>query len=130
MWKRIRQYKFSVLVAILIALLSLIPDNSMPDSSLFSIRFLDKIAHFGMYAFFSWVAFLESRCRINCFSFHALLISVIFVMSALIEVLQATVVETRSAEWLDLLANFFGLLAGYIGYRITLLTGIFERFRS
>jgi VanZ family protein len=39
-------------------------------------------------------------------------------MSALIEVLQATVVETRSAEWLDLLANAAGLLSGYLAFRM------------
>ena len=60
------QYKFSILLAILIALLSLIPSSSMPDSSLFSIRFLDKIVHFSMYAFFGFVALMESRCRIQC----------------------------------------------------------------
>ncbi len=130
MWKYVRHYKFSILVATFIALLSLVPEQSMPDSPLFAIRFLDKIVHFGMYAFFSWVAFLESRCKISCISFHAALISVIFVMSAVIEVLQATVVATRSAEWLDLLANFLGLMAGYIGFRLTILTGIFSRFRS
>ena len=39
-------------------------------------------------------------------------------MSAALEVLQATVVATRSAEWMDLLANFTGLAGGYIAYRI------------
>lgn len=112
------RYKFSILLAILIVLVSLIPSSSMPDSNLFSIRFLDKIVHFSLYAFFAFVALLESRCRLQCIRFHLLLIMIILIMSAVIEVLQATVVATRSAEWLDIVANFLGLVAGYIAFRI------------
>ncbi|HDS06732.1 MAG TPA: hypothetical protein ENO05_03815 [Bacteroides sp.] len=112
------RYKFSILVAIVIALLSLIPGNSMPDSSLFSIPALDKIGHFSMYAFLGFVALLESHCKPSCFRFHTLLLLCIFSLSIIIEVLQATVVSTRSAEWLDLLANASGLLSGYLAFRV------------
>ena len=118
------RYKFSILLAIIIALLSLVPSSSMPDSSLFSIGSLDKIVHFSMYAFFGFVALLESRCNQNCRLFHFMLVMIIFTMSAILELLQATVVETRSAEWMDLLANFTGLLGGYFAYRI------FRKIRS
>ncbi len=124
------QYKFSILLAIVIALLSLVPSSSMPESSLFYIKFLDKLVHFSMYGFFGLVALLESRCRKQCMRYHLLLIMVIFIMSAIIEVLQATVVATRSAEWLDLLANGSGLLAGYVAYRAIRSLGIFKSFRS
>ena len=46
-----------------------------------------------------------------------LLILAIFMLSAVIEVLQATVVATRSAEWFDLLANLTGVVSGYVAYR-------------
>ncbi|MEN8226973.1 MAG: VanZ family protein [Bacteroidota bacterium] len=124
------RYKFSILLAIVIAMLSLIPSSSMPDSSLFSIKFLDKIVHFSMYAFFGFVALLESRCKGQCVQFHILLSVVIFIMSAIIEVLQATVVATRSAEWFDLLANFSGLAAGYIAFRIFRSLRIFKSIKS
>lgn len=112
------QYKFSLLVAVIIALLSLVPSSSMPDSSLFYIPYLDKFIHFGMYGFFGFVALLESRCKQNCQRFHFLLIFAIFVLSAVIEVLQATVIATRGAEWLDLLANLSGLIGAYVAFRI------------
>ena len=118
MLKYLLQYKFSILLAGFIAVVSLIPSSSMPESSLFSLRYLDKLVHFGMYGFFGFVAYLESRCRVDCFRIHLLQASVVFVLSAGIEVLQATVVATRSAEWLDLLANAMGLAAGYIAYRL------------
>ena len=112
------KYKFSILTASIIALLSLIPSSSMPDSSLFSISFLDKIVHFGMYGFFSFVALLEMRRKELFHLRHLLLMLAILFMSFVIEVLQATVIASRSSEWLDLMANFFGLGAGYISYRI------------
>lgn len=90
----------------------------MPDSSLFSIGYLDKIVHFGMYASFGFVALLERRCNNQCNLSHMILLIAIFFMSLLIEILQATVVASRSAEWKDLLANFAGLVTAYIGYRI------------
>ncbi len=124
------RYKFSILLAIVIAMLSLIPSSSMPDSSLFSIKFLDKFVHFSMYSVFGFVALLESRCRDECLRFHVFLILIIFIMSAIIEVLQATVVATRSAEWFDLLANFTGLLAGYMAFRVFRSLGIFKSLRS
>ena len=124
------RYKFSILLAIVIALISLVPSSSMPDTPLFSIRFLDKFVHFSMYAFFGMVSLLESRCLEKCRRFHLFLILVIFSMSAIIEVLQATVVATRSAEWFDLLANLLGLIAGYISFRIFRNLRIFKSIRS
>ena len=123
------RYKFSILLAIVIAMLSLVPSSSMPDSSLFSIKFLDKIVHFSMYALFGFVALLESRCKGQCVQFHLFLCVSIFIMSAVIEVLQATVVATRAAEWFDLLANFSGLVAGYIAFRIFRSLRIFKSLK-
>jgi VanZ family protein len=71
-----------------------------------------------MYGAFGFTALLELRCKTVCGRYHALLLFTIFLLSALIELLQATVVETRSAEWLDLLANGAGLVSGYVAFRI------------
>ena len=71
-----------------------------------------------MYTAFGFTALLESRCKTGCARYHILLLVIILSLSAIIEVLQATVVETRSAEWLDLLANGLGLLSGYVAFRV------------
>lgn len=124
------RYKFSILLAILIALLSLVPSSSMPNSSLFSISYIDKIAHFCMYGAFAFVALLESRCHRKCIAFHLLLLLGIFLLSALIEVLQATVIASRAAEWLDLLANLSGIVSGYVAYRILVRIQLFPFLKS
>ena len=118
MLRYVFQYKFSIILAILIALMSLIPGSSLPGSSLFSIPHFDKIAHFCMYAPFGFVALMESRCKTFCFGYHLFIVVSVFLLSALIEILQATVVSSREAEWTDLLANLGGLIAGYLAYRL------------
>ena len=124
------RYKFTILLAFLIVLLSLVPSSSIPSSRIFNIPYLDKLVHFSMYASIGFVALMESRCVKNCHLFHLILVLLIFVMSAIIEVLQATVVATRAAEWYDLFANFSGLLAGYVAYRIFRGLWIFKFLRS
>ena len=124
------RYKFTILLAFLIILLSLVPSSSIPSSRIFNIPYLDKFVHFSMYASIGFVALMESRCIKNCQAFHLILVFVIFVMSAIIEVLQATVVATRAAEWYDLFANFSGLVAGYVAYRILRGLWIFKFLRS
>jgi VanZ family protein len=83
-----------------------------------------------MYASFGFVALMESPCLQKCHRFHLLLIVSIFIMSAIIEVLQATVVATRGAEWLDLVANLLGLFGGYLAFRIAGNWRIFKFLKS
>jgi VanZ family protein len=114
------RYKFSILLAGIIALLSLLPSSSLPDSDLFSIVFIDKLAHFGMYGLLGFVVLVETRCPRGCRGRHVFLLILVFFLSALIEVLQATLIVSRSAEWLDLAANGLGLYAGYLSYLVLL----------
>jgi VanZ family protein len=111
------RYKFSILTAFLIALVSLVPGNSIPGVSLFYIPGLDKLVHIGMYALLGFVVLLEGRNQFTGSRSKLLLILILFLLGAIIEVAQATLVSTRSAEWLDLAANLCGLVAGCISYR-------------
>lgn len=124
------QYKFTLLLVLLIALLSLMPGQNMPGSFLFSIPHIDKIIHMSMYAALGFVALAESRRTYPRLGKDMLLLFLIFAMSAMIEVLQATVVAARAAEWFDLLANFFGLIAAYIAHRLIGSWRIFKFLRS
>lgn len=124
MLKYLIQYKFSILLAAFIVLLSLIPSSSMPESRLFAIGFLDKIVHMGMYGSLGLLALFERRCKQQCFFNEFLFLLALFALSLLMEILQATVVATRSAEWLDLVANALGLVGAWLAY------SFFRRFRS
>jgi len=118
MLRYVFQYKFSILLAIVIALLSLAPASKFPVESVWYIPYIDKIVHITMYGSIGFVALMESRRAASSYGFHFFILLVIFLASALIEVLQATVVMSRGAEWVDLLANFLGLLCGYLAFRI------------
>ena len=124
------RYKFTILLVIVISLLSLVPGDQMPGSFLFSIPHFDKIIHLSMYAALGFVALAESRKEHPRLGFHFLLLLAIFAMSALIEILQATVVAARSAEWYDLLANFLGLVVGYFAHRLIGSWRIFRFLRA
>lgn len=71
-----------------------------------------------MYGSLGFVALMENRCARLCYLNHLIITLGILLASLLIEVLQATVVASRAAEWTDLLANFVGLLAGYLAFRL------------
>jgi len=124
------QYKFTILLAMAIALLSLVPGQNMPGSILFSIPYIDKIIHICMYGALGLVALSESRRNDSLLGFHILVLLIILMLSAIIEILQATIVAARSAEWYDLLANFLGLLGAYIVYRLIGPWKIFNFLRS
>ena len=126
MLRYVFQYKFSILLAIVIALLSLAPASSFPIDSIWYIPHIDKIVHILMYASLGFVALMESRCSRNCHGLNLLTLLAILLASGLIEVLQATVVLSRGAQWIDLLANFLGLVSGYLAF---LLIGRFRIFR-
>jgi len=124
------QYKFTILLVLVIALLSLVPGENMPGSFLFLIPHIDKFIHMSMYAGLGFVALAESRLDKPRLGKHVLLLFAILAMSAMIEILQATVVATRGAEWYDLLANFLGLIGGYIVHRLIGSWRIFRFLRS
>ena len=124
------QYKFTILLLVVIALLSLVPGENMPGSFLFSIPHSDKIIHMSMYASLGFVALAESHRNQSRLGMQVLLLFSIFTLSAIIEILQATVVAARSAEWFDLLSNFLGLIAGYIAHRLIGGWRIFRFLRS
>jgi len=126
MLRYIFRYKYSILLTILIALLCLIPSSRIPHSSIFNIPYFDKFVHFSMYAPLSFVALMESRITRQYSRYHLYIMILIFFLGGVIEILQATVVTSRAAEWTDMLANLMGLLTGYLAFR---LLGGFRIFR-
>lgn len=118
MLRYVIQYKFSILLAFVIVLLSLVPASKFPFTSIFVIPHIDKFIHISMYASLGFVALMEGRCTSRCLGLYMFILLGILLISVLIEVLQATVIYSRGAEWYDVLANFLGLVAGYIAFRL------------
>jgi hypothetical protein len=83
-----------------------------------------------MYGSLGFVALMECRCTNRCFVHYTLVLSGILFASLLIEIVQATLIASRGAEWFDLLANALGLSASYIAFRLFGGWKIFRFIRS
>jgi len=110
----LKQYYKSIIIGLLILWLSLTGSNIPVPGRMLDIPYLDKIGHFGMYAFFSAILLLDS-CRWEVEGkFHYLILFIPLFFGALMEILQMTLTATRKAEELDLLANMGGIAAGVL----------------
>ena len=110
----LKQYYKSFLIGILILWLSLTGSNIPVPGRMLDIPYLDKLGHFGMYAFFSAILLLDScRWRVDG-KFHYLILLIPLFFGALMEILQMTLTATRKAEEVDLLANMGGIAAGVL----------------
>jgi VanZ family protein len=114
----LKQYYKSILIGLLILWLSLTGSSIPVPGRMLDIPYLDKLGHFGMYAFFSAMLLLDS-CRWKADGkFHYLILLIPLFFGALMEILQMTLTETRKAEEIDLLANIGGIAAGVIAASI------------
>jgi VanZ family protein len=110
----LKQYYKSIIIGFLILWLSLTGSNIPIPGRMLEIPYIDKLGHFGMYAFFSAVLLLDScHWRVDGkFNYLILLIPLFF--GALMEILQMTLTATRKAEEIDLLANIAGIAVGVL----------------
>jgi VanZ family protein len=114
LYRIIKQYYKSIIIALLIIWLSLSGSKTMVPGRMLDIPYIDKMGHFAMYAFFSAVLLLDScRWQLNrSFIYPLMLIPLLF--GAMMEIMQMTLTTSRRAETFDLLANIGGVLAGLL----------------
>jgi VanZ family protein len=110
----LKQYYKSIIIGLLILWLSLTGSNIPVPGRMLDIPYLDKLGHFGMYAFFSAVLLLDSCHWVSEGKFHYLILLIPLFFGALMEILQMTLTSTRKAEEIDLLANIGGIAAGVL----------------
>lgn len=110
----LKQYFKSIIIGLLILWLSLTGSNIPVPGRLLDIPYLDKLGHFGMYAFFSAVMLLDSCHWKFDGKFHYLILLIPLFFGALMEILQMTLTVSRKAEGIDLLANMSGIAAGVL----------------
>jgi VanZ family protein len=105
----IKNNKFSIIVSIVILYLSLASAKTFENAGLFDIPYLDKVVHFGLYFSFMTVIIVEHR---NYFDNTRKLIIIAFIpliFGSVIELLQAGLTTTRSADILDIIFNSAGV---------------------
>jgi len=126
MLKFLSKYYLSVLVAIIILVLSLVPIDTSAGSALINFPHADKVAHFMLYGLLSFLLLHELHRNFNG-KFSVILFTLILCLSygGVIEIFQSFI-DGRSAEAYDLLADFLGSLMAIPAF--FLFKRLFARF--
>ncbi len=108
----IRKYPLSLLVIAAILFLSLF---NPPKTKLDSVTFIDKIAHVCMYGGLElviWFEYLRRHTQLDKTRIIVLGIIAPIALGGLMELAQMTLTTNRSGEWVDLIADAAGVIAG------------------
>ena len=125
--KLLKNYKYSLIIAIIICYLSLKNSSSFDKFNVFHFPHMDKIVHLCMYFGFMSVlifeTFIIAKKRYSLF----VLALIPFFCGITIEVLQGLLTTTRSASFSDAIFNTLGILISvYLWLIIRLVYG--EKF--
>lgn len=110
----LKRYPLSIITIVAILYLSFFRP---PQTSLSDIKNIDKIVHTCMYGGLTFILWIEHLLQHKSIIKKHLVIGGMLcpiLMSALIELGQSTLTQTRSGEWADLLANITGVILGSI----------------
>jgi VanZ family protein len=114
----IKKNIFSIIVAIIIAYLSLSGSESFESSFFTRIPYYDKIAHLMMYFGFMSVIIFENRKVLRTGKNFIIAAIIPFLWGGLMEILQASVTVNRSGDLIDALFNLCGILIAIAIYRL------------
>lgn len=112
---------WAIVWAIIIFISSVISADNVPEIS-FKIIFIDKIAHFIIYALLSLFLMigLKKQYTFELFRYKAVQSSIIIaaIYGIILESVQLFFTETRAFEVGDIIANILGAMFGYVIFRI------------
>ena len=109
----IRRYPISILIAMVITVISLIPVPEIKEVE--DVPLMDKWVHMLMYGILTFCIWLEYRRSHGKWNWARLILFGVvapIVMSGVVELMQAYLTTCRSGEWLDFLANSIGVAIG------------------
>ena len=108
---------FGIIWTLFIVLACLIEGESVPKVSLFPFEHKDKVAHFFFYFVFTIVWFWHNIVKDSGKSLWIVSLKTFLIASLIgcsVEIAQYYLTTSRSAEWLDVLANTLGSICGLI----------------
>lgn len=98
--------------------LSLLPESAIPIPKSLLFPYFDKVAHFGMYAIFTFLVFFtwpeKYAGRISQF------IPLLYVLfwGTVMEILQEAGSHGRTFNYLDIIANTLGFFPGWLAWKL------------
>ena len=113
-----KKYKFSIIVALIIAYLSLTNSHTFDKVSFLESQYTDKIVHFGMYFGLMSVIILENRKKFM--STGKVMLAGIIPLSygILMEILQGLFTSTRTASIYDAFFDLSGIVAAILIWQL------------
>jgi VanZ family protein len=112
----LKNYWKSILFTLLIFYLSFAKPTSFKDLNVINIT--DKTAHYLVYVAYGMILIFDflrkNRKGYSTFAFIAFCIVSPILLGGIIEIVQETFFKPRSAEWIDWLADVFGILTGWL----------------
>jgi glycopeptide antibiotics resistance protein len=118
--ERMRHFWLPLIWFFVILALCATPGKDIPHISFLEILAFDKWVHAGIF-FVLAVLLMRALKRTYRTTSHAatllITLSVCIVYGGLLEIMQGTVFEDRSADVLDFIANSFGAVCGVLVYR-------------
>ncbi len=101
-------FVIAIFLTIAILIGSLLPAKQIPVP--YSIS--DKLIHGGAYAVLTFFWLLAKPMSKTGIVFG------VFLLGALIELLQGTLTNNRHSEWLDVVANTIGIIVAFVAFRL------------
>ncbi len=110
-----KDYWKSILFTLLIFYLSFAKPASFKDLNV--INLTDKTAHYLVYVAYGMVLIFDfvrkNKSNYSLFSFIVFCIISPILLGGIIEIIQETFFKPRSAEWIDWLADIFGIFTAW-----------------
>ena len=106
----IKTYPFGLLLALAIAMLSLVPIPEIPAAE--DVPLADKWTHMVMYASLTlviWIQYMRSHQKVTWWKLIAGGILLPVAWGGLMELAQAYLTTYRSGDWIDFVANCIGV---------------------
>ena len=117
--KIIAQYWKTIAWVLIIFFLSTLSVPKIPGAKLFDIPHFDKFVHFSLYAILVTLWLIDYFKIKQTFSVSVLWIIVIcsILYGSIMEIVQKVIVQDRSGDIFDALANIIGILTAFLLFR-------------
>jgi hypothetical protein len=114
-------YYKSVIVFLLIFFVSIIPGEKVQEVSWLNIPNFDKLIHLGMYFCFSFILIfdiIKTKPQLSKQKIYIFTTTIAVLYSGLLEIVQATLTNSRSGDIIDFFFNISGILISVLAWSI------------
>lgn len=118
------KFKFSLLWAIIIIVLLVLPTENIPESEI-NFENLDKIAHFLLFSGLGFITYIESK-KTSFKNIKIIIISLAFAIFT--ELLQLIFTTCRQFDFFDIISDILGYFTGFFITKLLYKNRFFKRF--